>query len=178
SCEESLKRLRTDYIDLYQIQWPNYEVPIEETIDALLELIKQGKVKEFQSSNPRFNIFLCEYSNNPAFLRKWDIKTGIVKDYRTALFDESHRIAVTPGMLSIPRICDEIKEFVKQMCNAYKLLETHKKTGAREYRYKGANEHYRNALNYFLLAASKNRIIRASDIKTASEKVISNYKRI
>jgi len=138
----------------------------------------QDKVKEFQSSNPRFNIFLCEYSNNPAFLRKWDIKTGIVKDYRTALFDESHRIAVTPGMLSIPRICDEIKEFVKQMCNAYKLLETHKKTGAREYRYKGANEHYRNALNYFLLAASKNRIIRASDIKTASEKVISNYKRI
>ncbi len=138
----------------------------------------QDKVKEFQSSNPKFNVFLCEYSDSPAFLRKWDIKLGVVKDYRTALFDETHRMVITPGMLSIPRICDEIKEFAKQMCNAYKLLETNKKTGAKEYRYKGKEAHYRNALNYFLLAASKNRIVRIGNIKTNQVKVISEYKRI
>lgn len=132
---------------------------------------------KFQASEP-YRVFLCEYSDNPAYLRTWDIKKGIVKDYRTALFDETHRMVVTPGMLTIPRYCPEIKEFAKQMCNAYKLLETNKRTGAKQYRYKGNKEHYRNALNYFLLAASKNRIVRAGGYRKARTKVISEYTKI
>ncbi len=137
----------------------------------------RDKAREFQSKEP-YQIFLCEYSDNPAFLRKWDIKLGVVKDYRTALFDETHRMVVTPGMLTIPRICPEIKEFAKQMCNAYKLLETNKRTGAKQYRYKGVNEHYRNAANYFLLAASRSRVRRAGGVKTKHSTVISNYAKI
>jgi hypothetical protein len=137
----------------------------------------QDTVKKFQVSEP-YEIFLCEYSNNPAYLRKWDIKNGIVKDYRTALFDETHRMVVTPGMLTIPRFCPEIKEFAIQMCDAYKILDTNKRTGAKEYRYKGNKEHYRNALNYFLLAASRSRISRPANQKVKQTTVISEYQKI
>lgn len=133
-------------------------------------------VMEFQAKEP-YQIFLCEYSDNPAFLRTWDVKKGIVKDYRTALFDETHRMVVTSGMLTMPRQSPEIKEFAKQLCNTYKVLETNKRTGAKQYRYKGTNEHYRNALNYFLLAASRSRISRIGGHRR-QEKVISNYARI
>ena len=44
-CEESLRRLGTDYIDLYQIHWPESTTPIEETMEAVSVLIKQGKVR-------------------------------------------------------------------------------------------------------------------------------------
>lgn len=44
-CEESLKRLRTDYIDLYQIHWPDTTTPIGESMEAVGMLIKQGKVR-------------------------------------------------------------------------------------------------------------------------------------
>ena len=44
-CENSLRRLGTDYIDLYQIHWPDKTTPIEETMLAVTQLIKQGKVK-------------------------------------------------------------------------------------------------------------------------------------
>ncbi len=44
-CEDSLKRLGTDYIDLYQIHWPDVTTPIQETMEAVEELIKAGKVR-------------------------------------------------------------------------------------------------------------------------------------
>ncbi|MAZ27244.1 MAG: aldo/keto reductase [Cytophagaceae bacterium] len=44
-CEDSLKRLGTDYIDLYQIHWPDPTTPIDETMEAVSRLIDQGKVK-------------------------------------------------------------------------------------------------------------------------------------
>jgi len=44
-CEQSLKRLGTDYIDLYQIHWPDSTTPISETFEAVSRLIEQGKVR-------------------------------------------------------------------------------------------------------------------------------------
>src|SRR5258705_7788871 len=44
-CEDSLRRLGTDYIDLYQIHWPDTTTPIEETMETIALLIKQGKVR-------------------------------------------------------------------------------------------------------------------------------------
>lgn len=44
-CEASLRRLKTDYIDLYQIHWPDNSTPIAETMEAVGQLIKEGKVR-------------------------------------------------------------------------------------------------------------------------------------
>ncbi|MFD6699622.1 MULTISPECIES: aldo/keto reductase [unclassified Microbacterium] len=49
--EESLRRLRTDWIDLYQLHWPDPLTPIEETLDALDELVREGKIRYFGHSN-------------------------------------------------------------------------------------------------------------------------------
>ena len=45
ACEDSLRRLQTDVIDLYQIHRPSLHVPIEETLGALTDLVRQGKVR-------------------------------------------------------------------------------------------------------------------------------------
>lgn len=50
-CENSLKRLGTDYIDLYQIHWPDSTTPVEETMEAVLILKEQGKIREAGVSN-------------------------------------------------------------------------------------------------------------------------------
>ncbi|MEI8110865.1 MAG: aldo/keto reductase [Chitinophagia bacterium] len=52
-CENSLRRLGTDYIDLYQLHWPDPTTPIEESMEALLQLKQQGKVRE---------VGVCNYS--------------------------------------------------------------------------------------------------------------------
>src|SRR5712671_4077159 len=49
--EASLKRLRTDHIDLYQLHQPDPQTPIEETLRALDDLIKQGKICHIGCSN-------------------------------------------------------------------------------------------------------------------------------
>lgn len=49
--EGSLRRLRTDYIDLYQTHWPDRGVPIEETVEALTRLVDSGKVRYVGCSN-------------------------------------------------------------------------------------------------------------------------------
>ena len=49
--EASLKRLKTDWIDLYQIHFPDPATPIEETMRALDDLVKQGKVRHIGCSN-------------------------------------------------------------------------------------------------------------------------------
>lgn len=49
--EGSLKRLGTDYIDLYQTHWPDHDFPYEETLSALEELISEGKVRYIGCSN-------------------------------------------------------------------------------------------------------------------------------
>lgn len=49
-CEASLRRLETDYIDLYQLHGPNHDIPIDETLRALDDLIRAGKVRYIGTS--------------------------------------------------------------------------------------------------------------------------------
>jgi aryl-alcohol dehydrogenase-like predicted oxidoreductase len=49
--EGSLRRLGTDYIDLYQVHWPDEETPLDETLRALDDLVRQGKVRYIGASN-------------------------------------------------------------------------------------------------------------------------------
>jgi aryl-alcohol dehydrogenase-like predicted oxidoreductase len=50
ACEDSLRRLQTDYIDLYQLHRPSFDIPIDETLSALTDLVRQGKVRYIGSS--------------------------------------------------------------------------------------------------------------------------------
>ncbi len=91
-CEQSLRRLGTDYIDFYFIHWPDVGTPIEESMDAFNTLKKQGKIRFIGVSN--FNkeqILECEkyakvdaiqppYSmvvRNDEELMKWCVERGI-----------------------------------------------------------------------------------------------------
>ncbi len=51
SCEDSLKRLQVDHIDLYQVHWIDPETPIEETLSALTDLVRKGYVRYLGCSN-------------------------------------------------------------------------------------------------------------------------------
>jgi aryl-alcohol dehydrogenase-like predicted oxidoreductase len=86
--EASLRRLQTDYLDLYQVHHPDPETPIDETLDALDDLVRAGKVRyigcsnyqahllgkalwvsdkrgyaRFESAQPRYNILFREIEN-------------------------------------------------------------------------------------------------------------------
>ncbi len=82
---------------------------------------------------------------------------NIVKVNMTEIFDESHQMAVNPGRMLIPRMCEEVKIFAHQMCMRAKFLETDSR-GNTSYHYKKVGDkqdHYRNALNFFFLACKK-----------------------
>jgi aryl-alcohol dehydrogenase-like predicted oxidoreductase len=49
--EDSLRRLQTSYIDIYQVHWPDPLVPIEETAETMLRLFQQGKIRAIGVSN-------------------------------------------------------------------------------------------------------------------------------
>lgn len=57
ACEASLRRLKTDYIDLYQIHRPQSDIPIDETLRALDDLIRSGKVRYIGTST--FGAWQC-----------------------------------------------------------------------------------------------------------------------
>lgn len=49
--EDSLKRLQTSHIDIYQVHWPDGGVPLEETAETLAQLLRQGKIRAIGVSN-------------------------------------------------------------------------------------------------------------------------------
>jgi diketogulonate reductase-like aldo/keto reductase len=51
SCESSLRRLETVYVDLYQVHWPNESIPIAETMRAMERLAAEGKIRHIGVSN-------------------------------------------------------------------------------------------------------------------------------
>ncbi len=75
SAEESLYKLGTDYIDLYQIHWPNYSYPIRETMRAMGELVDRGLVRFIGVSN--FDI--DEIEEAQSFLNNYPIVSNQVR---------------------------------------------------------------------------------------------------
>ncbi len=51
ACESSIRRLGVEHVDLYQLHWPSHEVPIEETMKAMEELVSRGKIRYIGISN-------------------------------------------------------------------------------------------------------------------------------
>jgi aryl-alcohol dehydrogenase-like predicted oxidoreductase len=89
--EGSLKRLGTDYIDLYQQHWPDTVVPIEETMRAFDELVKEGKVRYIGTSN--------------------DTAYGLTKANTVAKYENLARFESIQNNFSIlnPRFFDELE---------------------------------------------------------------------
>ncbi|MCD6359822.1 MAG: aldo/keto reductase [Armatimonadetes bacterium] len=51
ACERNLRELRTDYLDLYLLHWPNPQIPMSETLGALAELVERGMARSVGVSN-------------------------------------------------------------------------------------------------------------------------------
>lgn len=76
-CEDSLRRLRTDYIDLYQIHWPDTQTPIAESMEAVSTLIKQGKVRYAGVCN--YNVAQMKEAENSIKLVSNQVPYSMVK---------------------------------------------------------------------------------------------------
>ena len=61
-CEDSLRRLKTDYIDLYQVHWHDSSTPISETMEAIERLLEQGKIRAAGVCN--YTADLVDEANN------------------------------------------------------------------------------------------------------------------
>jgi aryl-alcohol dehydrogenase-like predicted oxidoreductase len=93
--DQSLRRLRTDYIDIYQVHWPDPLVPVEETAGAMMELLREGKIRAIGVSNfdaaqmDAFRRVAPIHTIQPPYnLFERGIETGILP------YAQEHRIAV------------------------------------------------------------------------------------
>ncbi len=93
--EGSLKRLQTDYIDLYQVHWPDTIIPKEESMRALDELVKSGKVRYLGTSN--------------------DTAYGLAKSNTIAQYEKLARFESIQNNFSLlnPRFLDELSTLAR-----------------------------------------------------------------
>ncbi|WP_175266831.1 aldo/keto reductase [Acidiplasma cupricumulans] len=75
ACNESLARLKTDHIDLYQLHWPNHSIDIEETMSAMEKLKDDGKIDLIGVSN--FNATECQEASYA--MKRYAISTNQLK---------------------------------------------------------------------------------------------------
>ena len=72
--EGSLKRLGTDYLDIYYAHMPDYDTPLDETLRAMDDLVRQGKVRYLGCSNFRaFQVCKALWISDKHNLARWDI---------------------------------------------------------------------------------------------------------
>ena len=99
ACEASLKKIGTDYLDLYQLHWPNKSVPIKETMQAMEKLVEEGKIKNIGISN----FSLDEMKEAQSVMSKYEIASNqveysiVTRDIeKSGVFDycKENRIAV------------------------------------------------------------------------------------
>ena len=79
ACDDSLRRLGTDRIDLYQLHFPDQATPLEETLGALDELVKAGKVREIGCSN--FSAEMIEQSAGISAANGWARFVSVQNEY-------------------------------------------------------------------------------------------------
>ncbi len=159
--------------------------------DALYDLVMKFNVKSaviclrpYEESFRKFQarcyakeikVFGSEYKDKQKTLQKTDEQSGIYSISRTEMMDKSHSW-VKSGKLELPRKCEEVIVFAKEMCNTAKVLETHELTGDRIYRYRpigDKQEHYRHAFNYLMLALPNLHDYQIGLVHSVEEK--SNY---
>jgi len=104
ACEDSLRRLQTDYIDLYQTHWYDEETPIEETMEALDTLVRQGKVRYVGCSNyPAWRLMEALWASDKRNLVRYDsIQPHYNLAHRAEFERETREVCVTYGIGVIP----------------------------------------------------------------------------
>ena len=97
--EASLRRLRTDHIDLYQLHRPDDVTPIEETLSVLTDLVREGKVRYLGSSNlAGWQVADAEWTSRSAGLERF-----VSVQNRYSLLDRSARGRGRPGLRAVRR---------------------------------------------------------------------------
>lgn len=141
----------------------------------------ENTARQFQKTHTKMRIFLCEYSettpNEPSFNKN----TGVVKVNRTEICDRTHDLIEDEGLIVFPQWSQpEIKQFAREVCDPVRKSEINKKTKIQVFRYDGREDHYRHALNYFLLAASGHKIAVAKSVRRHSQPktVFNDYSRV
>lgn len=104
ACEDSLRRLQTDYIDLYQMHWYDEETPIEETMETLDMLVRQGKVRYVGCSNyPAWRLMEALWASDKRNLVRYDsIQPHYNLAHRAEFERETREACVTYGIGVIP----------------------------------------------------------------------------
>jgi aryl-alcohol dehydrogenase-like predicted oxidoreductase len=155
--EGSLKRLKTDYIDLYQMHWPDTVIPIEESLRAFDSLVKDGKVRYIGTSN--------------------DNAYGLTKANEVSRYEKLARFESIQNNFSInnPRFLDEIAN----VCRAEKIsllpyspLAGGVLSGKYNQAFVDPNARYAKYLS------SDNNRIRAQAAKFANEKALESAKKL
>jgi aryl-alcohol dehydrogenase-like predicted oxidoreductase len=102
--EDSLRRLQTDYIDLYQTHWPNFDTPQEETLRALDDLVKAGKVRYIGCSNePAWRLTKALWISDKYNLNRFISSQPPYSLVRRADFEREHEaVCLDQGVGVIP----------------------------------------------------------------------------
>ena len=104
ACDDSLRRLQTDFIDLYQCHWVDLTTPIEETLSALDDLVKAGKVRYTGASNyPAWRLMEAAAASDKRNLARFDCyqpEYSLVErqlfEYEAAPFCKHYGVGVIP----------------------------------------------------------------------------------
>ncbi len=104
ACEDSLKRLQTDWIDLYQCHWADISTPIDETVRALDDLVRQGKVRYVGASNyPAWRLMEAMWAADrhraPQFVSyqpEWNLMERKLFEYEAGPLCRHHGLGVIP----------------------------------------------------------------------------------
>lgn len=104
ACDESLRRLQTDYIDLYQAHWFDAETPIEETLGALSDLVRAGKVRYVGCSNiPAWRLALALGASERLALARYDsLQPHYNLAHRAEFERELRDLCLDQGLGAIP----------------------------------------------------------------------------
>lgn len=104
ACEASLRRLQTDYIDLYQTHWWDEHTPLEETLGALDDLVRAGKVRYIGCSNlPAWHLMEALWISDRHNLARYDSIQPHYNLVHRAEFEREHQaVCLKYGLGVIP----------------------------------------------------------------------------
>ena len=138
--EQSLKRLQTDYIDLFQLHGGTMNDPLDETMEAFEQLAKQGKIRYYGISSIRPNIikYWSSHSNIVSVMTQYSLLDRRPEEETLDLLKQKNigvviRGSVAQGLLvdkpSTPQL-DYSEEEVSKMANAVRQLSGENRTAA------------------------------------------------